>query len=93
MNRYVEERLAGIRALCSIFRRIAIWCKPCLLILDNLDKLLSVEIEVCTLFRVPGILSNICSLAYRLVSLSANFRTFRRHPAQNGPRVFHPCDL
>ena len=47
MNRYVEERLAGLRALFSLFLRIAIWCKPCLLILDNLDKLLSVEIEVC----------------------------------------------
>lgn len=93
MSRYVEERLAGTRALFSILRRIAIWCKPCLLILDNLDKLLSVEIEVCAPSRAPGVLLTISCLAYRLVSLSTNFRTFRRHPAPNGPRVFHPCDL
>jgi hypothetical protein len=93
MNRYVEERLAGLRALFSIFRRIATWCKPCLLILDNLDKLLSVEIEVCISVGVLCVLSNFCSLAYRLVSLSAKFRTFRCHSAPNGPRVFYPRDL
>lgn len=73
MNRYVEERLAGLRALFSLFRRIAIWCKPCLLILDNLDKLLSVEIEVCISVTVLCVVSNFSSLAYRLVSLPSNF--------------------
>lgn len=76
MSRYVEERLAGLRALFAIFRRIAIWCKPCLLILDNLDKLLTVEIEVCISVRALRVLSTFSSLAYRLVPLSANFRTF-----------------
>ena len=73
MNRYVEERLAGIRVFFSLFRRIAIWCKPCLLILDNLDKLLCVEIEVCISVAALCVLANFGSLAYRLVPLSSNF--------------------
>jgi hypothetical protein len=93
MNRYVEERLVGIRALFSLFWRITIWCKPCLLILDNLDKLLSVEIEVCISVTVLCVLLNFSSLAYRLVSLSSNFRAFRCHSAANRHSVFHPCDL
>ena len=46
MSIHVEGRLPQIKALFNYLVEKVTWHRPSLLVLDNLDKLLSAEVEV-----------------------------------------------
>lgn len=50
MSAHAEARVPQIKAFFSYLVERATWHRPSLLVLDNLDKLLSAEVEVSTLW-------------------------------------------
>lgn len=50
MSAHAEARVPQIKAFFSYLVERATWHKPSLLVLDNLDKLLSAEVEVSILW-------------------------------------------
>ncbi|KAF9460743.1 P-loop containing nucleoside triphosphate hydrolase protein [Collybia nuda] len=51
VSRYSEQPVATIKSLFRYWLHKAIWHRPSILVLDNLDKLLSVELEHADSFR------------------------------------------
>lgn len=45
-SKYVSERVSHMKELFQYWYKKAFWFRPCVLILDNLDKLLPAEVEV-----------------------------------------------
>lgn len=48
LSRYTEKPIATLKALFRHAYEKAAWHKPSILIMDNLDKILSAELEVST---------------------------------------------
>ncbi|TFK44456.1 P-loop containing nucleoside triphosphate hydrolase protein [Crucibulum laeve] len=98
-SRHAEQPVLAVKALMNYWFNKAVWHKPTVLVLDNLDKLLSAEVEHADSFRsrhLTEIFVSIFSASSRTASLNSRgivliataSSSSALHPLLNSTHIF-----